>query len=60
MSEIEEKYKKFSIDENMKEMFSHSSVEIEYMGHDDSSFVITTVINNHTGKSTKSKENKDA
>ena len=32
MNEIEEKFKRFILDENMRKMFSHSSVEIEEKG----------------------------
>lgn len=57
MDEIEEKFKRFILDENMREMFSHSSVEIEDKRHNAASFVITTVVIDQAGRS---KENKDA
>lgn len=60
MNEIEDKYKRFTLDENMREMFSHSSVEIEDNSHKMSSFVITTVVIYRAGTPTKSKGNKDA
>jgi hypothetical protein len=57
MNEIEEKFKKFNLDGNMREMFSHSSVEIDGMHSKAESFVITTVV---IDRARKSKEDNDA
>ena len=60
MNEIEEKYRRFTIDENMRDMFSNSSVDIEDKSHKKTSFVITTVVIDSAGKSAKPKEKKNA
>ena len=57
MNEIEEKFNRFKLDENMREMFSHSSVEIDGMNPKAASFVITTVV---VDRARKSKEDNDA
>jgi len=60
MNEVEEKFKKFILDENMRKMFSHSSVEIEEKLHTTTSFLITTVVIDPRRESRKSKRDKDA
>ncbi len=60
MIEIEEKYKRFTLDENMKEMFSHSSVDIAGMGQNRPTFIITTVVIDKTGRISELKDNKNA
>jgi hypothetical protein len=60
MNEVEEKFKKFSLDENMRKMFSHSSVEIEEIFCPTTSFLITTVVIDPTGDSRRTKRDEDA
>jgi hypothetical protein len=60
MNEIEEKFKKFILDENMRKMFSHSSVEIEEKVQQSASFLITTVVIDPVRESSKPKRDKDA
>ncbi|MBB5349765.1 hypothetical protein JWG42_17240 [Desulfoprunum benzoelyticum] len=60
MNEIEERYKKFALDENMREKFSQSSVEVQEKYSMDTSLVITTVVIGNSGKTTTIKEADDA
>jgi hypothetical protein len=60
MNEIEDKYKRFSLDENMIELFSHCSVGVEDMTQTKADLIITTVVIDPAAKSHKSQENKDA
>lgn len=60
MNETEERYKKFALDENMKEKLSRSSVEVQEKYSVDTPFVITTVVIEHSGKLTTIKEEDDA
>ena len=60
MNEIEERYKKFALDENMREKFSRSSVEVQEKYSLDIPLVITTVVIDHSGKTILFKENDDA
>lgn len=60
MNEIEERYKKFALDENMREKFSRSSVEVQEKYSVDTPLVITTVVIDHSGKVTIIKEADDA
>lgn len=60
MTEIEEKYKYFAIDEKMVEMFSHFSTSNYDKNNNQSNHVITTYIIDKTGKYNVIKENKDA
>lgn len=60
MNVIEEKFKKFILDEKMRKMFSHSSVEIEEKVQQTASFLITTVVIDPARESSKPKRDKDA
>ncbi len=60
MNEIEEKFMKFILDENMQKMFSHSSVEIEEKVQQSASFLITTVVIDPANETSKPKRDKDA
>jgi hypothetical protein len=60
MNEIEERYKKFALDENTKEKFSRSSVEIQEKYDVDTPLVITTIVIDHSGRTTIIKEGDDA
>lgn len=60
MNEIQKKYKLFSIDENMKEMFNHPSIEIENIWHNKPALLISTVIIDDKGKLSELKDIKNA
>ena len=60
MDEIEDKYKQFALDENMKELFSHATVNIDDGFQAKTSFIISTFVIDHLGKSTEEKERDDA
>jgi len=47
MDEIEEKYKRFAIDEDMGKLYSHSTVDIDDGFQKKESFIITTVVIDH-------------
>lgn len=59
MNEFEDKYKEFRLDENKVALFSHSSVEVAGNTQNKASFIITTVVINHTD-SNRPQEIKDA
>ena len=56
MNEIEKRYEKFALDENMKKNFSQSSVEVQEKYNVDTPLVITTIVIDHSGKTTIIKE----
>lgn len=60
MNDIEERYKKFALDENMREQFSQSAVNVREKYRNDIPLSITTVVIDQSGKSTIIKENKNA
>ncbi len=60
MDEIEEKYKRFNLKEDMRELFGHPSVDIDGHCQRKESFVVTTIVIDNTVESVKAKENKDA
>lgn len=60
MNEIEERYKKFALDENMKVKFSRSSVEVYEKYSLEIPLVITTVVIDQSGKTIFVKESDDA
>jgi len=60
MDDIEQKYKKFFIDQNMSELFSNYTVEIEDSSYKDTSFVTKTIVIDHARRHTRSRGIKNA
>ncbi|PPD03217.1 MAG: hypothetical protein CTY29_10390 [Methylobacter sp.] len=58
MEDIEDKFKKFMIDEKMMEMFCHSSIDLFDKYKNSVSFSITTVIFDQSGNITESQDAK--
>jgi hypothetical protein len=60
MDEIDKKYERFELDENMRKLFSRSTVDIDDGFQKKESFIITTVVIDHSAKSMDTREINDA